>query len=662
MNKRVTKNISIQTIDDDRYEVEYTLERVRDYNTFDNSSYIRNDIMDTELIAAAANGDIERLKQMYRSGANKYAKGVIRATITSPQVDIDVLNAIMDEGVKPTTEDLEVAFDPEYFNPFKVLALLERGAKPKNNMIYKSVAYNFPSVVYALLREDAKPINNDLDFAVRKKRYRIAKALMDSGVEGYIADEESIDLAVQNEDEDMTRKFMELGGKARSSTFSQAVTNAQRNKDRSIVNLIVPVTEANNESLEAAARIDDVELYKLFISKNAIITDNSSVNRAIENKNEEILKIALDNNAEPTEALHYAIEKDNKEAVVLSLENEANPDETFDYAVKKDDTELFEDVLNKYDGSTTKALEASLKGENIELAKSAINKGNADVSSQLDEVVRKKDLKWVNLLIESGANPDLGIETSITAKKPDISKFLLEEGADANKAMVAAAKDSQPEMVKLALEYNADATLGIKDAVENNDTDSALILLNSGANPSGMLESATRNLNIELVEKILEVGGDPNEAISVAINSDSVILMEKLLEAGADVKDPNYMFTALQNTNSLMAEILYKNGCPVSHDFEDKGSYLHAIAKMEETGDLMETFITFGLDVNKRNKFGETPLHLAVQKGNKNFYTVLALLKAGADVHAKTNKKKRVFKLARGIEIKNILADYGADE
>ena len=144
MNFKVTKNISIQTIDDDRYDVEYTLERVREYNTFDNSSYIRNDVMDTELIAAASNGEIGRLKQMYRSGANKYAKGVIRATITSPQVSIDVLNAIMDEGVKPTTEDLEAAFDPDYFNPFKAIALLERGAQPKNNMIYKSVAYNFP--------------------------------------------------------------------------------------------------------------------------------------------------------------------------------------------------------------------------------------------------------------------------------------------------------------------------------------------------------------------------------------------------------------------------------------------------------------------------------------------------------------------------------------
>ncbi|MBT8395044.1 MAG: ankyrin repeat domain-containing protein, partial [Bacteroidia bacterium] len=173
---------------------------------------------------------------------------------------------------------------------------------------------------------------------------------------------------------------------------------------------------------------------------------------------------------------------------------------------------------------------------------------------------------------------------------------------------------------------------------------------------------AVSNLNIELVEKILEKGEDPNQAIEIAIESDSVILLEMLLEAGAKVEDPKFLHYAFQNNNSLMAEKLFENGCRVSHEFSNKESYLHAIARMEDAGYLMESFISFGLNVNKKNNLGETPLHLAVQEGNKNSYSVLALLKAGADPHAKTNKKKRVFKYARGIEIKNILADYGADE
>ena len=662
MNIKVTKKVSIQTVDEDRYNVVYTLERVKDYNAFDNSSFIRNDIMDSELIAAASNAEIDRLQQMYRSGANKYAKGVIQATLTSPEISVDVLNAIMDEGVKPTTEDLDIAFDPDYFNPHKVLALLERGAKPKNNMIFKTVAYNYPQIIYALLRENAKPINNDLDFAIRKKRYRIAKALMSEDIEGYVANEEAVDLAVQNEDTEMTKRFIDLGGKASSSTFADAATSMQKSHDQSIINLLVPVTEANNQTLEAAARINDVELFRLFISKNAQITDNSSVERAIENKNTEILEIALANNAEPTEALQYAIKQDNKEAIVISLENDAKPDETFKYAVSKDDTQLFDDVLNKYEGNTTAALEASVQGDNINLASAAINKGNADVSSQLNIVVRDKDIKWTKLLIENGANPDLGIETSITARRPDISKLLLDKGADSNKAIVAAVKDKQPEMVRMSLEYNANATLGIKDAIENNDTETALLLLDSGADPKGMLKQATRNLNIKIVDKLIEKGVEPKEAIAIAVNSNSVKLVQTLIDAGADVSSSTFMFTALKNNNSLMAQLLFDNGCDTSYTFNNGDSYLHTIAVMENAGPLMETFVGFGLDVDVRNSFGETPLHLAVQKGNDNFYTVLALLKGGADVHAKTKKKKRVFKLAKGDEIKNILADYGADE
>lgn len=662
MNVKVFKNISIQTIDEDRYDVQYTLERVKDFNIFDNSSFARNDVMDSELIAAASNSDIRALQQMFRSGGNKFAKGVIQAAITSPQISIDVLNAIMDEGVKPTTEDLDVAFDPDYFNPHKVLALLERGAKPKNNMIYKAVAYNYPEVVYALLRENAKPINNDLDFAIRRKRYRIVKALMGENIEDYVANEDAVDLAVENEDIEMTKQFIDLGGKAKSSTFAKSATIAQRSKDRAILNLLVPVTEANNETLEAAARINDVNLYKLFIEKDARITDNSSVERAIENKNTEILELALANNAEPTEALEYAIEKDNKEAVVISLENKAQPDKTFDYAVEKKDAELFEEVLNKYEGDPTKALEASVKGDNIKLAETAIEKGNADVSSQLDQVVRDKDMQWVKLLVESGANPDLGIETSISAKKPDISKLLLDKGADANKAIVAAVKEKQPELVRMSLDYNADATLGIKTAVENNDTESALMLLEAGANPSGMLKTATRNMNVKIVEKLIEKGVDPKEAIAIAVNTNSVKLVQMLIDAGADVSSSSFLYTALKNNNPIMSQMLYDNGCDINYKFNSGDTYLHTIADMEGAGDLMSTFIGFGLDVNAKNSLGETPLHLAVQKGEVNFDTVYALLEAGADVHARTKKRKRVFRLAKGTQIKNLLADYGADE
>lgn len=632
MNVKVSKTVSIQTIDDDRYDVIYTLERVRDFNNFDNSSFTRHDILDSELIAAATNGEIERLRQMYRSGANQYAKGVIQATITSPNVTVDVLNAIMDEGVKPTTEDLDVAFDPDYFNPYKVLALLERGAKPKNNMIYKAVAYNYPSVVYALLREGAKPINNDLDFAIRKKRYAIAKALMDEDIEGYTPNEAALDLAVENNDQKMIKRFIDLGGKATSNTFAKAAKNLEKTNNKAVLNLLVPVTEANNETLEAAARINDLDLYKHFISKHAKITDNTSVERAIENKNNEILKIALDNNAEPTEALHYAIKNDNKSAVILSLESQAKPDTAFDYAIEKADDKLFEAVLDKYQGNPTKALQAAIKGNNIKLAQAAIKKG---------------------------ANPDLGIQAAIAINNPDILQLLLDNGAKPNTALKTAVEAGLPKLTKIALNYKADPSVAIKTAVTQNDTQISLILLQAGANPKGLLKIAVQNNNLQLVDKLINLGADPQEAITLAVDTNATTLVKTLIEAGANVTSSSLMDKAVNNKNSNMAQLLFDNGCDVSKKFTYGNTYLHKIANMDTADGLMQTFIGFGLDINAQNSLGETPLHIAVQKGNGNYKTVNILLKSGANATLKTKKRKSVLRLAKGSEIKKLLSDFG---
>ena len=155
---------------------------------------------------------------------------------------------------------------------------------------------------------------------------------------------------------------------------------------------------------------------------------------------------------------------------------------------------------------------------------------------------------------------------------------------------------------------------------------------------------------------------NPRESIAIAVNSNSIKLVQMLVDAGANVSSSTFMYTALKNNNALMAQLLFDNGCDVSYMFNSGNSYLHTIAEMESAGDLMQTFISFGLDVDLQNNLGETPLHIAVQKGDTNFDAVLALLKAGADVHLRTKKKKRIYKLAKGAEIKNILSDYGADD
>ncbi len=179
MSQQIDKEILLKTIDNHVFKINYSLTLIDNEEPFDNSSALINDIMDSQLVTAAATGDIDLVRQLIQDGANVNARGIISAAIVSKQ-SVKVINCLSDYGVPITNEDLEAVFHPDYFNPAIAVALLERGAKPKNNMIFKAVAFNAPNVVYALLREGAKPVNNDLDLAIKNERYEIVKALKNS--------------------------------------------------------------------------------------------------------------------------------------------------------------------------------------------------------------------------------------------------------------------------------------------------------------------------------------------------------------------------------------------------------------------------------------------------------------------------------------------------
>ena len=51
---------------------------------------------------------------------------------------------------------------------------------------------------------------------------------------------------------------------------------------------------------------------------------------------------------------------------------------------------------------------------------------------------------------------------------------------------------------------------------------------------------------------------------------------------------------------------------------------------------MIRALVDAGADVDAKNDYGDTPLHLAAS-GNENLAMIQALVDAGADVHAKNN-------------------------
>ncbi|GBP59257.1 Transient receptor potential channel pyrexia [Eumeta japonica] len=119
--------------------------------------------------------------------------------------------------------------------------------------------------------------------------------------------------------------------------------------------------------------------------------------------------------------------------------------------------------------------------------------------------------------------------------------------------------------------------------------------------------------------------------------------IELLLSEGAKANTVNYKgFTALHlaarcsSTECVEALLRDGNANPNAEDF-DKRTPLHAaICNSERACDIIDLLVTWGAQVNKKDEYGYSPLHIAALDGLSNCVETLIFL--GADV---TSKSKR---------------------
>ena len=686
LNQKIEKEIQIETIDKDIFQIKYSLEKLEKQSklALPNTDY--NYVMDSELVSAASVGDIEKLKQLYAQGGNRTAVGVLRAVIQN-QNDPDIINAILDEGVKPTDSDLELAFDPDYFTRETALILLERGAKPKNNMIYKAVAYREPDVIYALLREGAIPVNNDLEFATSLNDYKLVKSLLSRDYDDFTAGEKELALAVENGDMEMIDQFIKYGAKADASILKSA---AEKN-EKELLDKIVTVTAPSPKALEVAALVDNKDLFDYFIKQNAKLESNKAVEIAIDNDNMNILDLALKNGGEPTEALNYAIEKKRSEAVKFSLENKAKPEKAFQFAADTNDNDLFEKLLTNYGGKPEAALQAAVNTNNDELVEYILDK-DFEINipeNQVKKAVDNQNLKMVKLLVGKGGDPNQGLQSAVAKENLDITTYLLKNGATVkdSETLVSAVKNRNDELVNLLLDLGkADPNQALEEAIEvdepqiiqkliekgaqaNNELvtkaieiaseEVALALLNKTeqVDPS-LLSKASRNGMTQVIKELLRKGIDPQSGLLPAILYKQTDVVRQLLVAGVE---PDFrMLKNAINYHFTDGVIAILNSGIIKKLEDDNGNTpLHLIAVNYKPDDLRmaDIFIEQGANVNAKNQNGETPLHLAVRGGIPNLPLIEKLINQGGLVEAKTYDNKTVIDYTRDKDVRSLIKD-----
>jgi ankyrin repeat protein len=214
---------------------------------------------------------------------------------------------------------------------------------------------------------------------------------------------------------------------------------------------------------------------------------------------------------------------------------------------------------------------------------------------------------------------------------------LIECGADVNAKdnselfpLCQAIKGGRTEIAKCLIEYGASVN-------ENFITDER------GYNAT-LLHATIEHYhyqNDDIAKMLIQYGADVNAksrfGTTPIYHVNKVEIAKLLIEYGADVnaKDSWGNTPLASMSNGEVAKMLIDYGADTGVINKDGKTLLHCVAQ-HGTVEIIEFFISNGLDVNAKDNEGQTPLFLAVEE-NSDVEVIKFLISKGADANAKND-------------------------
>ncbi len=369
--------------------------------------------------------------------------------------------------------------------------------------------------------------------------------------------------------------------------------------------------------------------------------------------------------------------------------DEPSPYDRLHDAIKRGDLDEVEWLVERFPGAVNECPDQS-----------RFKRRDPELTTALAKAIQTDDQRMVRLLLKYGAEVNREREAAplYLVKSAGVAQILIDAGANVNGRSrspngrstgntplhyapnVAIAKTLLAAGAELNCR-NSEGETPLSTAIQEGPNDLVEFLFQKGAKIAsgdvGALTSACRQGDLEVARKLLDQGikiesGDEfgNDPLQAACKSGNPKVVELLLKRGANPSarsrdNPSLAFFAAEMPLDLEAE--HHDHAGVLKVLKDAGTkfdlrtgtgntLLHLAASVGNT-ETTRYLLSCGVEVNAKNKEGQTPLHLAAMArgesyglhGDSKHHAAVAelLLRHGADAKSEVKITEEVLVLAK---------------
>ncbi|WP_147676000.1 ankyrin repeat domain-containing protein [Algibacter pacificus] len=602
------------------------------------------------------------------------------------QKSSEMLQTILGNNPKVSSSVLEYALTSNY-DTNVVLELLSSGdVNVTSKTASLAISKKDLDLVKKMLSEKSSAFTRiHLDEAFKTDQIQMAEAILSKSKMTPSAT--AMNAAVKSGNvilvNDLINKY---GGAPKSSMLTEAI----RNENQNMIALFLPKVKPESEAFVLAAQQNDEDLYSNLLDLKGL-TDNRSINKAIDNENLSILKMGLKKGGKAKDALGYAISKDKLEIIeYLISRDDVDLKQAIDYSVLKNNSDLLTTILYDYNGDADDALSAAITAKNNDLAFLALETDKTKPTVYLKAAVETGNDNLAKKIVDHGGEPAAGMLSAIAKNNGDlvmyfidagapvtdaelikkaansnleITKVLLDYGADPNHGIESATKANQLEIVQLLIDAGANVNLGMPIAIHMNYTDIVLFLINNGAECSNseFIKTSAQKNNVKVVSALIENGAMAQTGLNSAIIGNSLEVFNLLLDNNALPNGNNSMLLASKYSAFKIVPLLVNSDVNMEYKDANGSSFIHVSIANGNSLNTVIALLKAGVSPDAQDNKGNSLLHAAAIKGKTYIPTIQALANAGANVNAINNEGETPRKAAKHQATKTAIKNLGGE-